>query len=72
MRPLIDAVHEWYPFTGMLSFAAIFLVIAIIMAALGFGGPASGAAASAKALFFIFLLLFLATLIFGSVVWKRK
>ena len=56
----------------MLSWAAIFLVVAIIMAVLGFGGPTSGAAASAKVLFFIFLLLFLGTLILGSSLWKRK
>ncbi|MBK8615226.1 MAG: DUF1328 domain-containing protein [Flavobacteriales bacterium] len=56
----------------MLSWAAIFLVVAIVMAVLGFDGPTSVASAIAKVLFFIFLLLFLATLIVGNSVLKRK
>ncbi len=42
----------------MLSWALVFLVIAIIPAVLGFGGIAASAAAIAKILFFIFLFLF--------------
>jgi len=49
----------------MLYWAAIFLIIAIVAAIFGFGGIAVGAAAIGKVLFFIFLVVFIITLIFG-------
>jgi uncharacterized membrane protein YtjA (UPF0391 family) len=49
----------------MLYWALVFLVIALIAAALGFGGIASGAATIAKVLFIIFLVLFIVSLIVG-------
>ena len=49
----------------MLKWAAIFFVIAIVAAVLGFGGIAAGATEIAKILFFVFLVIFLVTLIFG-------
>ncbi len=48
----------------MLSWAAVFLVIAIIAAVLGFGGIAASATWIAKVLFFLFLVLFLVSLVF--------
>jgi len=47
----------------MLHYAVIFFVIAIIAAVFGFGGIASASAGIAKILFFIFLVLFIGTLI---------
>ena len=51
----------------MLTWAIIFLVVAVVAAALGFGGIAQGAATIAKVLFGIFLVvaivLFLMTLL---------
>ena len=47
----------------MLSWALTFLVIALIAAALGFGGIAGTSAGIAKILFFIFLALFVISLI---------
>ena len=47
----------------MLRWAAIFFVIAIVAAILGFSGIAAGAAEIAKILFFVFLLVFVVTLI---------
>ena len=47
----------------MLRYAAIFLVIALIAALFGFTGIAAGAVQIAKILFFVFLLLFVASLI---------
>lgn len=47
----------------MLSWALTFLVIALIAAALGFGGIAGAATGIAKILFFVFLVLFLVSLI---------
>jgi uncharacterized membrane protein YtjA (UPF0391 family) len=49
----------------MLYYAAVFLVIGLIAAVLGFGGIAAGAAAIAKVLFFIFLVMFVVSLLIG-------
>ena len=51
----------------MLGWAITFLVIALIAAALGFGGVAGAATGIAKILFFVFLVLFVVSLIFGRV-----
>jgi uncharacterized membrane protein YtjA (UPF0391 family) len=47
----------------MLHYAAVFFIIALVAALFGFGGIAAGAAEIAKVLFFIFLVLFLASLV---------
>jgi uncharacterized membrane protein YtjA (UPF0391 family) len=47
----------------MLGWALAFLVIALISALFGFGGIAIAAAGIAKFLFFVFVVLFLASLI---------
>ena len=52
---------------AMLRYAVIFFIIAIIAAVFGFGGIATGAAEIAKILFFIFLVIFLATLLLGLI-----
>ena len=49
----------------MLYYAAVFLVITLIAALLGFTGIASGAVAIAKVVFFVFLLMFVVSLIAG-------
>jgi len=49
----------------MLSWALAFLVIAIIAAIFGFGGIAATATGIAKILFYIFIILFLISLLFG-------
>lgn len=49
----------------MLSWAITFLIIALIAAILGFGGVAGTAVGIAKILFFVFLALFIVSLIFG-------
>jgi uncharacterized membrane protein YtjA (UPF0391 family) len=49
----------------MLYYTWIFLVIALIAALFGFGLIASAAAGIAKILFFIFLILFLISLVTG-------
>jgi uncharacterized membrane protein YtjA (UPF0391 family) len=51
----------------MLSWALLFLVIALIAALFGFGGIAGGAATIAQVLFFIFLVLFVVSLIANAV-----
>ena len=55
----------------MLRWSATFLVIAIIAAALGYGGIAADAAEIAKVLFFIFLGIFFVTLILGLVAGQK-
>jgi len=47
----------------MLYYALVFLLVAVVAAVLGFGGVAFAAAGIAKILFFIFLVLFLVSLI---------
>lgn len=54
----------------MLHYAAVFLVIALVAALLGFTGIAAGAVEIARILFFVFLLLFVASLIVGLI--RRK
>jgi uncharacterized membrane protein YtjA (UPF0391 family) len=49
----------------MLHWSLIFLVLAIIAAILGFGGIAGAAIGIAKALFFIFLIIWLIAFIMG-------
>jgi uncharacterized membrane protein YtjA (UPF0391 family) len=51
----------------MLGWAITFLIIALIAAALGFGGIAGTATGIAKILFFVFLILFIVSLVFGRV-----
>ena len=55
----------------MLRWSAVFLVIAIIAAALGYGGMAADAAEIAKVLFFIFLGIFFVTLVLGLVAGQK-
>lgn len=47
----------------MLYWALVFFVIAVIAAVFGFGGIAAAAVGIAKILFFVFLALFVLTLI---------
>ncbi len=49
----------------MLYWAAVFFIIALVAAVLGFGGIAAGAAGIAKILFFIFLIAFIVSLLMG-------
>jgi uncharacterized membrane protein YtjA (UPF0391 family) len=49
----------------MLSWALFFLLIAIVAAVFGFGTLAGTAASIAQLLFVVFLVLFVASLIFG-------
>ena len=51
----------------MLSYALTFLVIALIAALFGFGGIASASAGIAQILFFVFLALFVISLIANAV-----
>ena len=53
----------------MLHYAIVFFVIALIAAVFGFGGIAAGAVGIAKVLFFIFVVLAIASFI-GSLVKK--
>jgi uncharacterized membrane protein YtjA (UPF0391 family) len=49
----------------MLRWAAIFFVVALVAAAFGFLGIATAAVGIARLLFYIFLILFLVSLISG-------
>ncbi|RLJ51656.1 uncharacterized protein DUF1328 [Litoreibacter meonggei] len=47
----------------MLYYSLVFLVVALVAAVFGFGGIASASAGIAQILFFVFLLLFVGTLL---------
>jgi uncharacterized membrane protein YtjA (UPF0391 family) len=55
----------------MLRWSVIFLVVALVAAILGFGGIASAAAGIAKVLFFIFLALFIVSLVLGATAVRK-
>jgi uncharacterized membrane protein YtjA (UPF0391 family) len=50
---------------NLLHWAVIFLVVAIVAAALGFGGVAGTAMEGARIFVWIFLILFIASLVVG-------
>lgn len=50
----------------MLHYAVVFFVIALVAALFGFGGIAAGAVGIAKILFFVFIILAIASFLFGS------
>ena len=50
----------------MLHYAVVFFVIALVAALFGFGGIAAGAVGIAKILFFVFIVLAIASFLFGS------
>ena len=53
----------------MLGWAVVFLIIALVAAVFGFGGIAAASAGISKLLFFIFLVLFVISLLFG---WRVR
>jgi uncharacterized membrane protein YtjA (UPF0391 family) len=55
----------------MLNLVVTLLIIALIAAVLGFGGIAFAAVEIARVIFFVVLLLFLITLLFGAVGGRR-
>jgi uncharacterized membrane protein YtjA (UPF0391 family) len=65
VKPCCESVFGHKEGGVMLQYALIFFIVAIIAAALGFGGIAAGAAAIAKILFYIFVVIFLVTLVLG-------
>ena len=54
----------------MLKWAVIFFFISLVAGVLGFTGIAAGAAAIAKVLFFLFLIVAIGILIFAVLVGK--
>jgi uncharacterized membrane protein YtjA (UPF0391 family) len=49
----------------LLHYAAVFLGIAVVAAVFGFSGIAAGAAEIGKIVFYIFLVMFVVTLLLG-------
>jgi len=49
----------------VLYWAAVFFIIAIVAAIFGFGGIAAASAGIAKILFFVFIAIFLLSLVVG-------
>jgi uncharacterized membrane protein YtjA (UPF0391 family) len=55
------------PTFSLLHYAIIFLVVALIAAAVGFGGVAGVAMEGARLLFWVFIVLFVISLVAGLV-----
>lgn len=55
----------------MLRWALAFFVLALVAALFGFGGLAATSAGIAKALFYVFLIVFLVSLVFGLTASRR-
>ncbi len=51
----------------MLYYAALFFIVALVAAVFGFGGVASASVGIAQILFFVFIVLFILTLIVRAV-----
>ena len=52
---------------GLLHYAVVFVVVALVAAAIGFGGVAGVAMEGARLLFWVFIILAVVTLIGGVV-----
>jgi uncharacterized membrane protein YtjA (UPF0391 family) len=52
---------------NLLHYAIVFLVVALVAAAIGFGGVAGFAMEAARLLFWVFIILFLVSLVAGVV-----
>ena len=52
---------------NLLHYALVFLVVALIAAAVGFGGVAGVAMEGARLLFWVFIILFVVSLVAGVV-----
>jgi uncharacterized membrane protein YtjA (UPF0391 family) len=55
----------------MLRWSLVFLIVALIAAVFGFGRIAANAVEMARILFFIFLVLFLVSLLWGLITGRR-
>ena len=55
----------------MIKWALIFLVAALVLAALGFGGLAGAAVGIAKLLFFVALAIFVIMLLLGMTAFRK-
>lgn len=51
---------------NLLYWTFIFLILALVAGALGFGNVASSSSSIARILFFVFIVLFLLSLVFGG------
>jgi uncharacterized membrane protein YtjA (UPF0391 family) len=59
------AIKNLWRVFEMLHYALVFFLIAIVAAVFGFGGISVASAGIAKILFFLFLVVFLVTLVMG-------
>jgi len=53
--------------SSLLHYALVFLVVALVAAAVGFGGVAGFAMEAARMLFWVFIVLFVVSLVAGLV-----
>jgi len=55
----------------MLRYSLVFFIIAVVAAVFGFGGIAAGASEIARVLFFLFVVIFLVSLVWGLMTGGR-
>jgi uncharacterized membrane protein YtjA (UPF0391 family) len=67
LQPVRGCGHRHQGGFVLLHYAIVFFIIALIAALFGFGGIAASAAGIAKILFFIFIVLAVASFVFGLV-----
>jgi uncharacterized membrane protein YtjA (UPF0391 family) len=64
-RSVVSGIHDHSGGKTMLRWAVVFLIIALIAGVFGFGGVYAAATDIARILFFVFLVLFVVSLVFG-------
>jgi uncharacterized membrane protein YtjA (UPF0391 family) len=55
----------------MLRWSLVFFIVAVVAAVFGFGGIAAGATEIARVLFFLFVVIFLVSLVWGLMTGGR-
>ncbi len=63
--------HEETCWEQHMNLVVTLLIIGLIAAVLGFGGVAGASFAMAKVIFFVILVLFLLSIVFGAVGYRR-
>src|SRR5437762_7734807 len=66
-RPSVRPIIGGLTMGNLLHYALVFLVVALVAAAVGFGGVAGFAMEAARLLFWVFILLFVISLVAGLV-----
>ncbi len=67
---ILESTDKKQKESNMLKWSVVFFIVAIVAAALGFTGIAASATEIAKVLFYVFLVLFLVSLLLGVTLFR--